>query len=82
MTHVWALVKRARYLRHSLAKRLEEGASIAPDVVREGDALLWAVSRLLLAGDVEHVTDREDVKAIGFEWEALKRQLDQRGGAR
>lgn len=75
-THVWALVKRVRYLRHSLAKRLEEGASIAPDVVREGDALVWAVSRLLAEGEVEHAADRDAIKDVGFEWDELKRQLD------
>lgn len=78
MTHVWALVKRIRYLRHTIAKRLADGASIALDVVREGDALVWAVSRLLAEGEVEHAADRDAIKDVGFEWDALKRQLAQR----
>lgn len=77
-THVWALVKRIRYLRHTLAERLDQGSPIAPDVVREGDALAWALSRLLVDGEVEHVADRDDIVAVGFDWETLKRRLAQR----
>lgn len=78
MTHVWALVKRVRYLRHSLSERLAQGGHIAPDVVREGDALVWALTRLLVSDEAEHVTDRADIVAATGEWDALTRRLAQR----
>ncbi len=78
MTHVWALVKRVRYLRHSLSEKLAQGGHIAPDVVREGDALVWALTRLLVNDEAEHVTDRADIVAATGEWDALTRRLAQR----
>ena len=81
-THVWALVKRIRYLRHTLAGRLDKGSPIAHDVVREGDALAWALSRLLVDGEVEHQIDRDVIKAVSLEWDQLKRWLAMATGKR
>lgn len=73
--HIRPLVKRVQYLRHQIKERHAKGFGVATDVLREGDALVWVLSKLSADGEVSDERDAEDIRALQFDWPEMKREI-------
>lgn len=73
--HIRPLVKRVQYLRHQIRERHAAGNGIATDVLREGDALVWVLSKLLNECEVEETRDANNIRALQFDWPEMKREI-------
>lgn len=73
--HIRPLVKRVQYLRHQIRERHAAGQGIATDVLREGDALVWVLSRLLADGEVRDLRDANNIRALQFDWPEMRKEI-------
>lgn len=73
--HIRPLVKRVQYLRHQIRERHAKGFGVATDVLREGDALVWVLSRLLADGEVRDLRDANNIRALQFDWPEMRKEI-------